>query len=376
MALMTENGCEVVVIDVSAITLLGTANLTADSKTLPHVTILRAANNSEFVTHLRSHANAKLIVFLAQSGNVTPNNLGLLRAISRAPTPYMIWNVGTFPGWEQNTFRNRIGDRAENLFSVLRNKDYRASVISRLPLWLLNIRPADIVLSSDVQGQRRSRLQSPKSRVIQAHHPDYDVFMAKKKMVSGIMNQAVFIDQNKPFHHDYQQSRTKPVEATKYYTDLERFFVYVEQQLGLEVVIAAHPRTKVDQIRRHIGDRKLIQNQTPELIISSKLVLAHTSTAISMAVMDRKPVVIISNKELWRIGWNRCLMREMAKYLNAPIIFVDEELPNDMDSCMEVDPERYDSYFSTFIKRDSTPDQPIWEIARGELSDVLKRSLI
>ena len=140
--------------------------------------------------------------------------------------------------------------------------------------------------------------------MIPAHHPDYDVFLEEQKKGHKQKDQAVFIDQNMPFHHDFLQSKTPSVNEEPYYAGLQKFLLKVEKRLSLEVVIAAHPRTEISKIQKYFGSRLIEKGATARLILESRLVFTHSSISSYLAIMANKPLVILTDKQLWNVGIN------------------------------------------------------------------------
>jgi len=367
MNIMIEHGADVTVYDISQIIHPRLCFKKEPLETTINIAQKRCIDNAAFRSERETLAKADLIIFLAQSGSLTRHNHSVLRVISKSGAPYLIWNGATFPGWRKNISAYRVGRRLKNLFSVFAKKDYVNSIIARCPPQLLGVRTADFALNSDTQCLRNSRLISARTNIIQAHHPDYDLYLKEKETPCEIKEQAVFIDQNMPFHHDFQDSRTKTVSPDSYYRNLEKFFVHIENTLNLEVVMAAHPRTDIKRVRQYTSARRIEQHATHRLILESKLVMAHSSSVVSLAILANKPLVILSTKELWRVGIERILMRELAESVSAPLVFVDQDLNQNVSHFLQLDATQYESYKHTYIKRPETPALPMWEILWREL---------
>jgi hypothetical protein len=98
----------------------------------------------------------------------------------------------------------------------------------------------------------------------------------------------------------------------------------LERGHGVEVVIAAHPRA--DQNSASFAGRQSFRLVTAELVRDAKFVISHTSTAMSYAVLNAKPLIFIYTDAMAAV-YQRLFIREMrtyAEYLDAPIYNVDE----------------------------------------------------
>ena len=182
----------------------------------------------------------------------------------------------------------------------------------------------------------------------------------------------VFLDQNLPFHGDFTlQKRRAPATAEKYFPALCQFFDRLEQELGLPVVIAAHPRAAYAQEGYsgpdYFGRRKLIAGQTLPLIFDSALVLTHYSTAVNFAVMAKKPLVLLDSSEIERSEGH--IIRSMSSHLGALVLNIDQPgipLPEEL---VRIDSEAYTRYFHNYIKEEGSPEKPFWQILLDDLQN-------
>ena len=94
---------------------------------------------------------------------------------------------------------------------------------------------------------------------------------------------------------------------------MNNFFKLIEDQLGLEVIIAAHPRSNYENHPDYFKGRKCIRGQLVKLARECKLILAHDSTALSFASLLYKPVVFVTSSEL-NSSFQGPSIIEMAKY--------------------------------------------------------------
>lgn len=114
----------------------------------------------------------------------------------------------------------------------------------------------------------------------------------EKPFVKG--KYAVFLDVDLVNHPDLKRHKRKTINGSIYFEKLNSFFDYIESNLGLEVVIAAHPKSKYD---KQFGNRKCIYNETSNLVVNSSLVLAHHSMSLNFAVLSSKPICLLYTSE-------------------------------------------------------------------------------
>lgn len=128
------------------------------------------------------------------------------------------------------------------------------------------------------------------------NHPDWEQYMAVRDEVSEPQKPyAVFLDEYFPLHPDLRYFLGQDGSgAVEYQRSMNRFFEQVEQRYGVEVVIAAHPKSDYDE--QTFQGRRIVKYQTVSLVRDSSLVLMHSSAAFSFAVMFDKPLTLLTTR--------------------------------------------------------------------------------
>lgn len=112
---------------------------------------------------------------------------------------------------------------------------------------------------------------------------------------------AVYLDTAMGAHPDVLQFDTSDLSGPEYRASLLRFFDKLERELGLKVVIAAHPKAHYQG--DEFAGRPVFRQQTCALVRGAQLVLSDGSTSTLYAVALHKPVIFILNDCLLR--WSR-----------------------------------------------------------------------
>lgn len=103
-----------------------------------------------------------------------------------------------------------------------------------------------IVLSSSMNEEYKCKLNDCNKNVerLRLHSYDYESYL---RVETEKVNRecAVFLDSNVPYHPDFIVDLNLRVDAEKYYAEINAFFEKIESSLGLEVIIAAHPRANI-----------------------------------------------------------------------------------------------------------------------------------
>jgi hypothetical protein len=182
--------------------------------------------------------------------------------------------------------------------------------------------------------------------------------------ISGLSRgKIVFLDSPIADGSDWVALGRQPlVSADDYYPQMRKVFSEIEKAAGKEIVIAGHPNHK-DQVdfAQAMGGRDVVFNSTAQLIRDSVLVISHGSTAISFAVLARKPLVFLNSKELSASAYGT-MMAKMAKILNREIVYIDSDLKNLKPALqVSVEPRAYEKYEDGYLQAQGTTESRQWD---------------
>lgn len=246
------------------------------------------------------------------------------------------------------------GDVFRRLSTQLRSK-MRAVVSASLPF--------DIAVLSGETCLKD--LLSQTIHKIWAHSFDYDLYLnLRDRKGTRSKPYAVFLDQNLAYHSDLVYNGIKSsVTAGKYYPSLLAFFDMFERVTGIDVIFSAHPRSRYDLRPYLLSGKVPVQGATAELIRDADVVLSHDSTAISFAILWRKPMIFLTSNELKR-SLHGFEIELFSNLLEAPLVNIDNlnELNIDLTAWMGFDEGAYSDYQKKYIKMPGTPELPVWEI--------------
>jgi hypothetical protein len=137
-------------------------------------------------------------------------------------------------------------------------------------------------------------------------------------------------------------------------------------QLGIEVVIAEHPKSDYSKHPDYFQGRKRVRGDTARLVHESRFVLAHASTSIDYAVLFEKPIILLTSEVLDKTTMG-CYIRGFADSLGLDVVFYDMESKDITKQIHTTD--RYATFIDDYIKTKDSPRALAWEI----VADVLKR---
>lgn len=234
---------------------------------------------------------------------------------------------------------------------------------------LLKILPdqrPDMALVAGSSWRIDSRFVSAKVK-IPAHSFDYEKYrrINADDAPASAPAWALYIDESLPSHEDNSElGYDDPVSFERFSVALKQFFDQFEQESGMTVRIAAYPSARGDAYYKALfADRDVVFGQTAELVKGSALVFAHASTAISFAVMWRRPLAFLVSEELHK-SWYMPWISAPQSLLKAPLVDIDNEL-----SCRElaqsnlvIDTAKYEAYENTYLRSPEASDASLWEI--------------
>jgi hypothetical protein len=211
-----------------------------------------------------------------------------------------------------------------------------------------------------------------KTKIIWGHTLDYDLYLndslkPSKNELKG-KKYAVFLDQYLPFAPDLvYMGVNSPLTPKQYYYSLCNFFNRVEKETGLNIIIAAHPRSKYEEHQSYFEGREIVRGRTIELIRDSDLVLMHYSASLSFAVLYNKPILFFATGEMEKCTSEVKKICAYSSELNKQFINIDVIYKIDWDKELTVDKETYANYKEKYLKRKGTEEKPFWQIVADEV---------
>ena len=255
-------------------------------------------------------------------------------------------------------------------FLILDPKALLKKILMTLNTKLINNKSKfsyNYLIISGLAGLNTAEARNAK-KIIKAHSFDYDIFLKSKDKTLTLQKEpyAVFLDQYLPFHPAAIWRKEKSqVTAENYYSSLNNFFKSFENKTGLEVIFAAHPRSRYDLWSKYLYGRKYFLFKTPELVKNSKIVLLHTSTAISFAILYNKPIIFLTSNE-YKKSFDDFRINSYSRTMNSLLFNIDDrdnysKIPNE-NEIFSFDKNKYKEYKDEHLKHPGAPDNYLWNI--------------
>lgn len=329
----------------------------------PRVTVRAIESVRRLADEQNTFRSAALVIFVAQSHGPDSLNLAALRAIRRCRRPYLIFGMGVVPRAADPKRRSDIVERLRGSNFRLEWRSILDRAIRRLPLWMLNLAHADFIVHDGRSSVRFNPLVGPKTNRIFAHSFDYENARPLLTTAPCRTGTAVFLDQFIPYHQDFvAQGLSRHLDPTPYHAALRRLFDQIERDLGLRVVVAAHPRADYAGLDV-FGERPILHGRTVELVRDSSLVIAHSSTAASHAAIFRRPILIVATREMLDLNLVfSSQIRGVAQALGVPLRLISPDSDADLAQVPAVNENLYAAYIEHYVKVSSSPDDALWRI--------------
>lgn len=293
---------------------------------------------------------ADLVVCHVGSGFVTAQNLGVLRWLSRTDVPYLLFSIDAAPNIVKALRKRGLGSR-------LRAADHMTSLLNRLPNTLLGVRPADFIVYSGTASQVPRKLVTESTKACWSTSRDYQLYLEERRKVKDTEQDpegdkiAVFLDQNLGFHTDLARKGNQEIfDPEGLYPTLRQFFECLEKELGVTVVIAAHPRADYSKEPDIFGSREIVYGESAELVASCALVICSFSTSISFPVLFRKPILIYATDAILshpRVG-NAPI--SLSQAIGTTVCNIDYPDDYSLEGAFQVSDEMYDDYTDRYIR--------------------------
>lgn len=329
-----------------------------NAKTADYLRTVKSYGELESLLRLPENRAARYIMLVPYWGATVP----LFRLLSKYNCRMYSLEWGAFPPLDKTKLRKNAR-RLPDMGKLVRRIYYRlkAEIYVRLGL----VQPFEVVFAAG--GVLLARSHHART-VVPVNLVDYDHYkqarMQGERLVAG--RYAVFLDVYLPFHSDMEFEGGARVDADAYYAALNRFFRLLETEHGIKIVVAAHP--KANYSTNPFNGREIFRACTPEVVRDADFVVAHHSTSLSYAVLNRKPLVFIYTNEMQeRTRTIVSYLYGFAAYLDAPIYNVDGIADGSQAMIGAVNRERYDNYKYAFLTSSESENESTQEIFWREL---------
>ena len=249
-----------------------------------------------------------------------------------------------------------------NFYGYARNfiKIFLIKILS-LP-WII-AQPDKIVISGSVEYKKYFNHKG----IIKAHNFDFDNFKKskQKKVFIGSEMNLLFLDEDFPCHSDYIRDGLSPsINVEKYFREISNCLMYLSNRFCLKPLIKLHPKANFKRSCK-LYRLPVSRKDTAQLVATADVVVAHCSTSIQLAVLFKKPLILIIPDQLESNSvWAKSI-NNFSFLLSVPAIKSSEI--NNLKNIPSVNIENYNNYIEKYIKMKGSPDKFSWEIITDNL---------
>ena len=204
----------------------------------------------------------------------------------------------------------------------------------------------DINLISGLASEKKSS-----GKKLYCHSWDYEDYLNNliiKKLIKKPY--AVFLDEMMPDAPDYfLLKHIKPISYVPYWKKMNGVLEEIRKKLKLDIIVALHPKNPSKNSNKYLKNFICKKNITINLVRNSKFVLLHTSTAVSFAILYKKPLVYI-NSEKYGFQTNR--IKNFCEITSGTLLNVEEDIGSQINkkSFYKIDKRKYEDYIKKYIK--------------------------
>ncbi len=209
---------------------------------------------------------------------------------------------------------------------------------------------------------KKLALERGRTPIIEAHNLDYDNYLEIKNIQKLHNNEdyIVYLDQYFENSIDIKMENLKFNKSSEFKNKLINFFNFCKEKYSYEIVVAGNPRREYDS--NYFSPYKLIHDKTSELIQNSKMILAHNSTAIQIAILFNKPIILLTSDEIEKIPEINEQIEAFSKELNINILKLEKYYEKDLKIYFLDNSENYNKYIQKYVKSKTSENKKFWEI--------------
>ena len=299
-------------------------------------------------------------IVLTKLGGVQSKTRKIYKKISERGIFWGVNITGTVPvSPELKGFKSRAKKFFENPVLLVN------FLFKKIPVSWFKLRPFQFILTEGNAPLPNDYLElsDSKTDILNVHGVEYDLFLESREQKNSFNAEyAVFLDNCGPLHPDQLIFKNRyPCSEKEYFANLNGFFKFIEQRCVCEVVIAAHPKSKYEEMPDLFEGRQVIRGKTHDLVKSSKFVITSHSTSMHFAVIYKKPIIFLAINPHRRNELDLKTTHLASQFGKSPVYWTGENSVN-LEAELEMDDEKYSQYLDYYLKKQGSPERYSWDI--------------
>jgi hypothetical protein len=270
------------------------------------------------------------------------------------PTPLKVfYKISTYDKY----FKSLYADIKKNplkIFTKIKKKFFMKKLL-----------PYNVIILGGTDGDKHivNCVNYDSTSILRAHALDYDRYLEEETKDESKGNipkvpYAVFLDQNWLDHPDqYINGLSTKLLVRRpelFFPEINNFFKKFSCQSGLDIVIAAHPRSNYNTQNNHYDGNITIRGETVSLVKGAKVVIAHKSISLNFAVLYHKPVILLDS------DYNTQFLKNYLDLLETELGAHQINISHTQSITLKdviVDKVKYRQFKEKFIKEPGTPEK-------------------
>lgn len=243
----------------------------------------------------------------------------------------------------------------------------RGRVVRDAQRKILRLRALDYIWAGTTVSSVDPVLISEDTAITYIHNFDFDSILDIDSSLSKSRNVALYIDHMGYNHPDVFSLGYASMarDDSEFFSSLESAFKEIEDEYGLTVEIAAHPRAAKGSLVNCYPDRTIHHEQTLRELSSAKLVLlTSASTVVGAAAAFEVPMMGLTSRSFLKDF--EAEIRLISQELDFPVLEIDRKNCDWPEA--RVNTNAYQKYVNSFLKLPNTSQQKFWQQVSGQIS--------
>lgn len=303
----------------------------------------------------------------------------IYRLISEHKLRYCVYNMTGWPSINESTLDSHMKLcyklTLKNLIAAISTckskKDILrvgADLFTHIPRKLLGINSANYVLISgtDSLNWNFNFPISKKTKYILGHCRDYDQYLKSIENPINVKEKQIAYISANLFHDVYltkDPAYVKIMRPELYYKSLKKLFHILEKK-GYTIIVAAHPRESLSELKQHLNEWEVILGDTNNLIRESKYSIQLASASTAMSLLHERPFIMITSDSI--IDTKERYYGMLVAYSNSfgkKLLNIDHLTDDiELDEYLTADQILVEKYISSRLKVPGSPKLPLCQI--------------
>lgn len=185
---------------------------------------------------------------------------------------------------------------------------------------------------------------------------------------------AVFLDVMMVNHPDFYREKNQKKDISKvYFNELNKLFDKLEDIYKVSIIVASHPKANYNEDQ--FSGRPIIKNHTKLLVQNAEYVITHHSLSLCFALIEKKPLILINFKSIFRKSIALDRIKEgiifLAKELD--VMMLEEETLNRKNVIpLKVNEKKYNDFLNSYYLAENNKVSSNYQIIKKSILELVQ----